>query len=541
MDDEQSITSFGLVAIHYMTPWTKSIAVEDAFFSLFILCRSRDLFTASCTARASANASTNSQPSRVFFVETSIADYPHQVPPTDPTARPCGRLYLYGWMLEAVDPYTTTTNHPIPSTRVTFMASLDMGGSIPGTVSSLVTIGMPKAIQQVETYLKSKGAPPYLIIPPQLIELRDSDLAEEGDDVIPTQRFTDVYYELPKASSHTGYRDVINSEFNHDSREFKVGLKFDLESLLPSVGTNAPSGHVGMAVNDLLFTPSEVRDTQEIRTLSPSISTSSRAKPASSLFMERRESTPGRFLTDDLPNGDKKHAKTKCSDSEDDDLDKKVVLEIIVDLKRYPQGYEILTEVSPLEANGSIGAVSSLSSASSLSSSKQPPLSPQAVSVKIVDIPPAKSHTSSLSPSSSKFKHSIHVSVHPLVLRRLIRHRRIHSSQPDPEGDKRANVDQSTKSADEDGGKLTEQENERFMLDFLLLPLQISGAPNKLTKKGVLGDEVDKWNGLVIVNGGEAQIEAAKGLSEKELATQTEKDISTEGQGGVVAKARRRK
>ncbi|RUS19669.1 hypothetical protein BC937DRAFT_87130, partial [Endogone sp. FLAS-F59071] len=496
--------------------------------------KSRDLFTASCTARASANASTNSQPSRVFFVETSISDYPHQVPLTDPTAKPRGRLYLYGWMLEAVDPYTT--NHQIPSTRVTFMASLDMGGTIPGTVSSLVTIGMPKAIQQVETYLKSKGAPPYLTLPPQLIELRDSDLAEEGDGVIPAQRFEDVYYELPKASSHTGYRDVVNSEFNHDSREFKVGLKFDLESLSPSVSTNASSGHVGVAAaNELLFTSGEVRDAQEIRVLSPSISTSSRAKPASSLFMERGGSAPGRFLTNELPNGDKKNVKSKGSvDSEDDDLDEKVVLEIIVDLKRYPQGYEILTEVSPLEVNGSIGAVSSLSSASSSSlPSKQPFLLPQAVSVKIVDIPPAKSHTSSLSPSSSKFKHSIHVSVHPSVLRRLIRHRHINLPQSDPESDTRANVDQSIKSAhDNDGSKLTEQENERFMLDFLLLPL------NKLTKKGVLGEGVDKWNGVVVVNGGE--IEAAKGLSEKDLAAQTQKDISTEGQGGVVAKAKRR-
>ncbi|RUS24795.1 hypothetical protein BC938DRAFT_473063 [Jimgerdemannia flammicorona] len=508
--------------------------------------KSRDLFTASCTARASADSSTNSQSSRFFYVETSINDYPHLVPPTDPTAKPRGRLYLSGWILEAVDPYTTTTNHPIPSTRVTFMASLDMGGSIPGTVSSLVTLGMPKAIQQVETYLKSNGAPPYLTLPPQLIELKDSDLADDSEGPAPAQRFEDVYYELPKASSGVGYRNVVNSKFNRHAREFKVGLEFDLKPMcvldgeMSGVSTTAGPSSVG-----------GVRDAREVRMLTPSTSTSTKTKPISTLIMERRGSAPGRISTNDLPNGDGSKAikSNGVVDGAGDDQDGKVVLEIIVDLKRYPQGYEILTEVSPLELNGSIGVVSSPPSTSTSSSSlsKRPSLSTQALSVKVVNIPPAKSHTSSLSPSSSQFKHSIHVSAHPSVLRRLVRHRQA-SLQTVPEMEfhplKGECSRLSSMDLAENGARadvVDEQDGERFVLDFLLLPLQERKKPSKLTKRGVLGDEKDEWNGVVVVNGEEVQVEAAKGLSEKELAAQREKSNNAEDHGGVVAKARRRK
>lgn len=82
-------------------------------------------------------------------------------------------MFVSGWILETIDPYTTATNHPIPSMRATYMIALDLGPSIPSYLSNLCASGIvSKKIQWVEQYLKRQGPLPYLVHPLPVVGLR---------------------------------------------------------------------------------------------------------------------------------------------------------------------------------------------------------------------------------------------------------------------------------------------------------------------------------------------------------------------------------
>jgi len=82
-------------------------------------------------------------------------------------ARPRAHLHLSAWILEGIDPYSSS--HPIPSTRVTYMTALDLGGSVPQRISAMLQTGFPKMITQVESYLQLQAAPPIVRIPEQMV------------------------------------------------------------------------------------------------------------------------------------------------------------------------------------------------------------------------------------------------------------------------------------------------------------------------------------------------------------------------------------
>ncbi|KAH9167353.1 hypothetical protein EDB89DRAFT_1997760 [Lactarius sanguifluus] len=58
---------------------------------------------------------------------------------------PIGRMFIDGWILETLDPYTTE-NYAIPSTRCTRVVSADYAGSLPAAVNA--------TLLSVETYIK---------------------------------------------------------------------------------------------------------------------------------------------------------------------------------------------------------------------------------------------------------------------------------------------------------------------------------------------------------------------------------------------------
>ena len=87
--------------------------------------------------------------------------------PSQTQSRPKAQLHISAWILERIDPYSSS--HPIPSTKVTFMTALDLGGSVPQRISGLVQTMFPKMITQVESYLQAQAAPPIVRIPEQMV------------------------------------------------------------------------------------------------------------------------------------------------------------------------------------------------------------------------------------------------------------------------------------------------------------------------------------------------------------------------------------
>jgi hypothetical protein len=131
----------------------------------------RDLYFVTATAFAEANA----RRPQITIISTSIphsgaskaTDEASTSTTTPAQPRPRAHLHLSAWILEGIDPYSS--NHPIPSTRVTFMTALDLGGSVPQRISGMIQTMFPKMITQVESYLQTQAAPPIIRIPEQMV------------------------------------------------------------------------------------------------------------------------------------------------------------------------------------------------------------------------------------------------------------------------------------------------------------------------------------------------------------------------------------
>ncbi|GAN01955.1 hypothetical protein MAM1_0014d01392 [Mucor ambiguus] len=137
--------------------------------------KNREIYAVSCVAQEELLTSI-SNTKRTLYVESSLPDFPLIHP-----KKTRGHLFMSGWILEPIDPYNTTTatNHPIPSTRVTHVAALDLGLSVPSYISNLVANNwFPKRLQAVESYLKSKGPPPVITLPFPLLVFSNNTLSK---------------------------------------------------------------------------------------------------------------------------------------------------------------------------------------------------------------------------------------------------------------------------------------------------------------------------------------------------------------------------
>lgn len=145
--------------------WHRSLILN------FLSNSARDLFFVTATAFAEASA----RCPQLAIISTSIphsgaskaTDEASSSATAPPQPRPRAHLHISAWILEGIDPYST--NHPIPSTRVTFMTALDLGGSVPQRISGMIQTMFPKMITQVESYLQAQAAPPIIRIPEQMV------------------------------------------------------------------------------------------------------------------------------------------------------------------------------------------------------------------------------------------------------------------------------------------------------------------------------------------------------------------------------------
>lgn len=140
--------------------------------------KNREIYAASCLAQEELTSLPNTK--RTLYVESSLPDFPLIINPK----KTRGHLFMSGWILEPIDPYNTTTaNHPIPSTRVIYVAALDLGASVPSYISNLVANNwFPKKIQAVETYLKAKGPPPVITEPFPFLVFSNNTLSKAVQD-----------------------------------------------------------------------------------------------------------------------------------------------------------------------------------------------------------------------------------------------------------------------------------------------------------------------------------------------------------------------
>ncbi|CAO1618345.1 unnamed protein product [Parajaminaea phylloscopi] len=107
----------------------------------------------------------------------------HNTALLNPQALPIGKILIDGWIFETLDPYSSTHNYQIPSTRCTHIVAIDYAGSLPATVNTLWNANLPRGIQAVENFLKTRGALPAVRAPPNFVQVLGDGRDEDNDFV----------------------------------------------------------------------------------------------------------------------------------------------------------------------------------------------------------------------------------------------------------------------------------------------------------------------------------------------------------------------
>ncbi|KAG0345330.1 hypothetical protein BG004_003787 [Podila humilis] len=299
----------------------------------------RDLFFVTVTAAAEASARcplvvivSTSVPQASLHDTNARADAAALTTRTPPVSnpihnRPRAHLHISAWILECIDPYSGS--HPIPSTRVTFMTALDLGGSVPQRISGMIQTRFPKMITQVENYLQTQAAPPIVRIPEQMIlnPHRRSDDSETSDHTLdetlpriipwvkPSSRMTSREFKLKELFSEM---TMTFDQFQlHPSR-----LDLALERRSKLVKKLASSSSKDTSTDGSSSgCPNSNGDKSSDGTAASSVSTAA----ASGGLKESKGARAG-----DVAGGSSKN---------------RTVVELIVDLKQYPMGYNIMTSI----------------------------------------------------------------------------------------------------------------------------------------------------------------------------------------------------
>ncbi|KAJ3007478.1 hypothetical protein HKX48_009103 [Thoreauomyces humboldtii] len=124
-----------------------------------------------------------------------------------------GKLILSGWILEPIDPYTSS-HHPIPSTKATYYHQLDLAGSIPIALHGYMVSAAPKSVAAVETYLKTHGAPPYVAWPPTI-------MTQESENGV-------------QSALQMKHVKITRQEFDHPTSQFLTEITLTPNALLRS-------------------------------------------------------------------------------------------------------------------------------------------------------------------------------------------------------------------------------------------------------------------------------------------------------------------
>ena len=154
--------------------------------------RDRGFYLASALARAKPTRTRartregegeNSNDSRTAIFCVSASFSPESVTSFsaakyNPYTLPIGRVFVDGWILETLDPYTTE-KYTIPSTRCTRLVAVDYAGSMPTATNTSLNVTLARGILAVETYVKGLAPSPLTRLPTYGLMLLDK--ASEGN------------------------------------------------------------------------------------------------------------------------------------------------------------------------------------------------------------------------------------------------------------------------------------------------------------------------------------------------------------------------
>ncbi|KAI8456997.1 hypothetical protein BY996DRAFT_4578948 [Phakopsora pachyrhizi] len=186
------------------------------------------------------SASITSTSSTVHFIASSSFTRPKGSLFHDKKINPHGlveaKVLLEGWILETIDPYSSSS-HEIPSTRCTFFNAIDYGGPLPTAINSMLNSNLPRTINGLEKVAKSRGPLPKLCFPVLGLGI-NGPLGTDGSS-------SDWRWKLTEPG-HSSIAVTIDSTSNSVFNGVLLLRKGAHESFLASspisgIGTNGPS------------------------------------------------------------------------------------------------------------------------------------------------------------------------------------------------------------------------------------------------------------------------------------------------------------
>ncbi|KAF8578800.1 hypothetical protein K439DRAFT_1395236 [Ramaria rubella] len=322
--------------------------------------RDRGFYLASITARVfkvsdsppserqhSGSSSPHSHSTTILCASASFS--PSSVDSFDvakynPHGLPIGRIMIQGWILETLDPYTTE-NYAIPSTKCTYVVSVDYAGSVPVAFNSLLNAALPRTLLAIEQHIKGRPALPVMRLPSSGLAL----LPENDGACVGGFESTDSAWKIePRDDSRT----LISSRYHTSSKKFRGTILVSLNLRIPDVMTPRPSTSA-TPLPDVI-----------VHSEGPTTPMSSPAASPASTIRKRRISAASSTLQHSRSlSRDRVHAAAVSNSIPVDFL----VGELVVDSKLYPDGYEVRI-ASHLRDAKDIGHPLSMSPISSASS-----------------------------------------------------------------------------------------------------------------------------------------------------------------------------
>ena len=154
---------------------------DRGFYMASILARgAREGKEGNAITNATATAINSSSDGRSLPLFCVSASFPPELARTftetkyNPYNLPIGRMFIDGWILETLDPYTTE-NYAIPSTRCTRVVAADYAGSLPAAVNAATNTTLVRTLLSVEAYVKTIASLPFTRLPAAGVLLANND------------------------------------------------------------------------------------------------------------------------------------------------------------------------------------------------------------------------------------------------------------------------------------------------------------------------------------------------------------------------------
>ncbi|KAI7820322.1 hypothetical protein BC939DRAFT_238552 [Gamsiella multidivaricata] len=218
------------------------------------------------------------------------------------------------------------------------MTALDLGGSVPQRISGMLQTTFPKMITQVENYLQLQAAPPIVRIPEQTIVGQPIGKTLSSVDFLWIPSIQLVLCSAWHLTVFPLISDVDALSID-DNRQEKPLV---LPSIIP---WNQPTNRIltrEFRLKDSYFEILVLFDQFRLYPSRLDLATERRSRKAKKPH-EKLRSDRGRVM--DVDQGGQETAEMTTLDATEEKTKNRTVLELVVDLKQYPVGYNIITSI----------------------------------------------------------------------------------------------------------------------------------------------------------------------------------------------------